>query len=390
MLSIQQLSHSLNLMDTRKIVLSVLGLLLIAVSFYAASVIIANKNTQKPIPKKVVKTVFVQTVENGIVPIVISANGNLMAKRRVELYSEVQGVFKPGSVLFKPGQKYSAGQTIISIDAEEYKASVQSSKSNLYNLITSIMPDLRLDYPEVFPKWEAYLRNFDIQNTTPPLPTMDSEKERYFISGRGILTNYYNVKNQEQRLSKYRITAPFNGVVTDALVTEGTLVRSGQKLGEFIDTNVYELEVAVSKSYSDLLKLGEQVELVNLDNSKKYMGKVARINGNIDQLSQTIRAFIEVRNADLKEGMYLQANLNTKEEAEAIEIDRGLLLEGDKIFVVRDSILDMIDVEPVFFSDKKVVLKEVPNGTTILSKPVIGAYAGMLVKVLKDVVKTEE
>ncbi len=390
MLSIQQLSHSLNLMDTRKIVLSVLGLLLIAVSFYAASVIIANKNTQKPIPKKVVKTVFVQTVENGIVPIVISANGNLMAKRRVELYSEVQGVFKPGNVLFKPGQKYSAGQTIISIDAEEYNASVQSSKSNLYNLITSIMPDLRLDYPEVFPKWEAYLRNFDIQKTTPPLPTMDSEKERYFISGRGILTNYYNVKNQEQRLSKYRITAPFNGVVTDALVTEGTLVRSGQKLGEFIDTSVYELEVAVSKSYSDLLKLGEQVELVNLDNSKKYMGKVARINGNIDQLSQTIRAFIEVRNADLKEGMYLQANLNTKEEAEAIEIDRGLLLEGDKIFVVRDSILDMIDVEPVFFSDKKVVLKEVPNGTTILSKPVIGAYAGMLVKVLKDVVKTEE
>lgn len=390
MLSIQQLSHSLNLMDTRKIVLSVLGLLLIAVSFYAASVIIANKNTQKPIPKKVVKTVFVQTVENGIVPIVISANGNLMAKRRVELYSEVQGVFKPGNVLFKPGQKYSAGQTIISIDAEEYNASVQSSKSNLYNLITSIMPDLRLDYPEVFPKWEAYLRNFDIQKTTPPLPTMDSEKERYFISGRGILTNYYNVKNQEQRLSKYRITAPFNGVVTDALVTEGTLVRSGQKLGEFIDTSVYELEVAVSKSYSDLLKLGEQVELVNLDNSKKYMGKVARINGNIDQLSQTIRAFIEVRNADLKEGMYLQANLNTKEEAEAIEIDRGLLLEGDKIFVVRDSILDMIDVEPVFFSDKKVVLKEVPNGTTILSKPVIGAYAGMLVKVLKDMAKTEE
>ncbi|MFT4830886.1 MAG: membrane fusion protein (multidrug efflux system) [Psychroserpens sp.] len=377
-------------MDTRKIVLSVLGLLLIAGSFYAASVIIANKNIQKPIPQKVVKTVFVQTVENGTVPIVVSANGNLMAKRRVELYSEVQGVFKSGSVLFKPGQKYSAGQTIISIDAQEYYASVQSSKSNLYNLITSIMPDLRLDYPEVFPKWETYLRNFDIQNTTPPLPQMVSEKERYFISGRGILTNYYNVKNQEQRLSKYRITAPFNGVVTEALVTEGTLVRSGQKLGEFIDTSVYELEVAVSKSYSDLLKLGEQVELVNLDNSKRYIGKVARINGNIDQLSQTIRAFIEVRNADLKEGMYLQANLNTKEEAEAIEIDRGLLLEGDKIFVVRDTILDLIAVKPVFFSDKKVVLKEVPDGTTILSKPVIGAYAGMLVKVLKDMANSEE
>ena len=40
----------------------------------------------------------------------------------------------------------------------------------------------------------------------------------------------------------------------------------------------------------------------------------------------------------------------------------------------------MIDVEPVYFSNKKVVLKNVPNGLTILSKPVVGAYTGMLVK----------
>jgi hypothetical protein len=55
-------------------------------------------------------------------------------------------------------------------------------------------------------------------------------------------------------------------------------------------------------------------------------------------------------------------------------------LENNQIFVVRDSLLDLIDVQPVYFSNKKVVLKEVPNGITILGKPVMGAYAGMLVK----------
>ncbi len=40
-------------------------------------------------------------------------------------------------------------------------------------------------------------------------------------------------------------------------------------------------------------------------------------------------------------------------------------------------------MNPVYFSDKKVVLKEVPDGTTIITKPVVGAYAGMLVKVYK-------
>jgi len=364
----------------RKIILSILGILIIIASFFLAKQIIDSKSRPKAKVEKVVKTVFTETVSNGIVSIIVPANGNLRAKRRVELYAEVQGVFQKGNKLFKEGQSYRPGETIIKIDASEYYASVQSSKSNLYNLITSIMPDLRLDYPEVFPKWQAYLNGFDLDRTTPSLPEMTTEKEKFFISGRGILTNYYSVKNQEQRLRKYRISAPFTGILTEALVTEGSLVRSGQKLGEFINTDIYELEVSISKTYSDLLKIGEEVELVSLDQNKTYKGVVARINGSVDQATQTIKAFIEVSNSDLKEGIYLEANLNAKQETDAIEIDRSLLLENNQIFVVRDSVLDLIDVKPVYFSNKKVVLKEVPEGTTMVTRPVVGAYAGMLVR----------
>ena len=353
-------------------------------SVYGAMTIVNSKNRVRPKPAKVVKTVFVDTVMNQTIPIVVPANGTLVAKQRVELYSEVQGVFRKGSKLFKAGQPYNRGEVVIKIDASEYYASVQSAKSNLYNLITSVMPDLRLDYPEVYDKWQSYLQSFDMNRTTPPLPEMNTDNEKYFISGRGILTSYYNVKNMEQRLSKYSIRAPYSGILTEALVTEGTLIRSGQKLGEFIDPAIYELEVAISKTYGDLLRIGEEVELVNLDKTKKYLGKVSRINGKVDQSSQTITAFIEVRNNDLKEGMYLEANLNAKAETDAIEVDRGLLLENDQIFVVRDSVLDIIDVNPVFFSDKKVVLKEVPEGTVMVSRPVVGAYAGMLVKIYKE------
>lgn len=371
-------------MNTRKIILSVLGLLLIVGGYFGANAIIANKKSFKPRAQKVVKTVFTEVVENGTVAIVVPANGNLVAKNRVELYSEVQGVFRKGSKLFKTGERYNKGAAIIRIDASEYSASVQSAKSNLFNELTSIMPDLRLDYPEYFPKWQAYVSSFDMTKPTPPLPEMSGEKEKFFISGRGILTSFYNVKNLEQRLSKYRISAPFNGVLTETLVTEGSLVRSGQKLGEFINTDVYELEVAVSKTFSDLLKVGESVQLSAMDDSKSYVGKVARINGRVDLASQTIKAFIEVKDGSLREGMYLEANLDAKQETDAIEIDRNLLLEGDKIFVVRDTILDLIDVKPVYFTDKTVVLKTVPNGTTIMSKPLLGAYTGMAVKVYEE------
>ncbi|MEH6514830.1 efflux RND transporter periplasmic adaptor subunit [Maribacter arcticus] len=368
----------------RKIIFTILGILLIVVSFFLSKVIIDSKKTFKPKSEKVVKTVFTEVVENGTVPIVVSANGNLMAKQRVELYAEVQGVFKRGSKLFKEGQAFRQGETVINIDADEYAASVQSAKSNLFNQLTAIMPDLRLDYPDIYSKWQDYLSNFDMSNSTPALPELNTEKEKFFISGRGILTSYYNVKNLEQRLSKYRIAAPFSGVLTEALVTEGTLVRSGQKLGEFINPEIYELEVSISKRYTDLLKLGESVELTNLDDNAKYKGKVTRINGSIDQATQTVKAYIEVDNKNLREGMYLEADLDAKKEENAIEIDRSLLLDGNRIFIVRDSVLDIIDVNPVYFSDKRVVLKDVPNGVTIMSKPLSGAYTGMAVKIYSE------
>ncbi|WP_010518292.1 efflux RND transporter periplasmic adaptor subunit [Croceivirga radicis] len=372
----------------RTIISIVLGIIIIIGAIFFANKIIDSKQDRRPAPQKVVKTVFVDTVKNGEVPVTVPANGNLVAKDRVELYAEVQGVFRKGAKPFKTGQEYNAGQTLIRIDASEYYASVQSAKSEFYNLLTSIMPDLQLDYPEHFAKWQTYLSNFDLEKATPELPKVDSEKEKFFITGRGIYGSYYNVKNLEQRLSKYTISAPFTGILTETLVTEGTLVRSGQKLGEFIKTGVYELEVAVSKTFADFLSVGKSVKLFNLDKSQEYTGKVIRVNGRVDQTSQTITSFIEVSGDNLREGQYLEAALSGETVTKAIEVDRSLLTQNDKIFVVKDSILDLLDVTPIYYSDKKVVLKDVPDGTTIVSKPIIGAYAGMLVKVFEEPTET--
>jgi len=367
----------------RKLILAILGVLFITGAIYGAKMIINSKSKTRKAPSKVIKTVFVDSVKNTSISIIIPANGNLVAKRRVEIYSEVQGIFKPGSKLFKPGEKYQKNEAFISINDTEYYANVQLAKSNLYNSIAAVLADLRLDFPEVFLKWEAYLKSYDLNIPTPKLPKMVSEKENYFITGRSIVSNYYTVKNLEQRLSKYTISAPFKGILTEALVTEGTLIRSNQKLGEFIDPSVYEMEVSLSKTFASLLDVGETVELNNLERTKKYSGIVSRVNGSINSATQTIAVYIEIKNSSLKEGMYLEANLNAKKEKNAIEINRGLLLDEDKIFIVRDSVLDMINVRPVYFSNTKVVLKDIPDGTIILSSPFPGAYVGMMVKPLQ-------
>jgi multidrug efflux pump subunit AcrA (membrane-fusion protein) len=372
----------------RKIILSILGIVIIIASFFLARTIVNSNQRQRPEPKKVVKTVFVDTVVNSTVPITIRANGNLVAKRRVELYSEVQGVLLQGSKLFRAGQEYKKGEALLRMNSAEFNASVVSQRSALYNQIAAVMPDLKLDYPEAFDHWQRYLNSFDVNKTLPPLPEFSSEKEKYFINGRNIVTSYYNIKNLEQRLVKFRITAPFDGIVTEALVTEGSLVRSGQKLGEYIDTDLYELAVAVSKTYASLLQVGKQVTLSSIDGEKEYTGVVSRINGNVDVNSQTIDAFIEVSDPLLREGMYLEAQLEAREEPDAFAMNRSLLQADDFVFVVKDSLLERLKVRPVFFSEETVVLKDIPDGTVILNRTVPGAYEGMLIKVFEEADET--
>ncbi len=98
----------------RKAFLALFGIALVFAAMFIAKLIIDSNDRKRPTPKKVIKSVFVQKVENGSVPIIIPANGNLTAKRRVEIYSEVQGIFRPGAKLFKPGQPYSEGQVFYS------------------------------------------------------------------------------------------------------------------------------------------------------------------------------------------------------------------------------------------------------------------------------------
>ena len=368
----------------RKIILSVLGVLLIVGAIFLANYLIEKNNKPKPKFDRIVKTVFVETVENKEVPIILTASGNLVAKNKIEIYSEVQGVLKSTSKPFKEGTRFNRGETLLSINSDEFYASLQSQKSNLFNLITSIMPDLRLDYPNEFQKWQTYLKSFDFNQTTPKLPETSSDKEKYFVTGRGITTAYYNVKNLEVKLSKYRIRAPFSGVLTEALVTPGTLVRVGQKLGEFIDSSVFEMEVSVSSEFADLLKIGNTVALSNLERTKEYVGKVIRVNGKIDQTSQTIKAFIQVAHDDLKEGMFLEADLKAKDEKDAFEISRKLLIDNQSVYVVKnDSILSLVTIDPVYFGAETVVVKGLENDAKILTQSLPGAYEGMIVKINK-------
>lgn len=360
------------------------SILLLALAVFAGTKIAKMGSKKKPKFSVIEKTVYTKTAENKAIPVEITTSGNLAAKNQIDLYAEVQGVLKQNSKEFKAGTKFYKGQTILAIRSDEFYANLQAQKSAFFNSLAAIMPDIQLDYPNEYNKWQSYLSNFDMNKKTPKLPETTSEKEKFFISGRGILTNYYNVKNLETKLNKYTLRAPFSGILTQANVTQGTLIRAGQKLGEFIDTSVFELEVNVNEEYAHLLEIGNSVNVCNINNTNTWEAKVIRVNAKVDQTTQSIKVYLEVKGKGLRDGMYLNATLETKKIENAIEISRKLLVEDTKIFVVNDSILNLKTINPVYFNNETVIIKGLENGTTILSRSLPGAHDGMLVKTIKE------
>ncbi len=367
----------------RKIILALLGVALIVGSVMISRKLSAARKAPKPREQKQITSIFTEKVKNTTLPITVKASGNLMAKNRLELFAEVQGVFENTGRSFLPGEQYKKGATLIKINSEEHQANIRSQKSSLYNQIVNFLPDLRLDYPESFAQWETYVQGFDVNAPLPAFPEPTDDREKLFIAGRNIQTAYYNIKNLEERLTKYRIIAPYYGILTEALVDKGAVVRAGQKLGEFISPSVYELEVAVNEGYADLLAVGKKVQLNNIDKTSSWNGTVSRINAKVDPASQTVQVYIQVSGKGLREGMYLEADVKAREEADTYEVNRKLLFDENKLYVYKDSVLVVANVEPVFFKEKTVVVRGLADGIELLSRPVPGAYAGMKVSVFE-------
>jgi len=366
----------------RKIILPLAGLLLVVAAVFLASKLVSSNKQPQVAIEKTVKSVFAREAVLQTLPVKVTSNGRLVAKRRVELFSEVQGVLLLKDRAFRAGQTYQKNDTILAIDATEFRASVQSAKSNFLNTLSTTLADIALDFPEVYDKWSAYVTSFDLNKTTPELPDFNSEKERFFVSGRGIVNAYYNVVNLETRLSKFVIRAPFNGALSAATVTEGTLVRSGQNLGTFIEGEQYEIEIPIAASYASFVALGKQVELTSLDQSQQFEGTVVRVNPAIDQETQMISVFVAVKSNSLKEGQYLRTVLEVQSVEQAVEVDRSLLLDSNELFVIRDGILDLITVTPVHFNENTVIVQGVEEGEVLLDKPLPGAQKNMPVKVI--------
>lgn len=331
-------------------------------------------------PRKV-NLVKVIPAEPAAISPITYVQGRAVSKDKIELYAEVSGILLPQSKEFREGVRFGAGETMLRIDGEELRMSLIAQRSAFLQALTASLADFKVDYPNSYEEWRQYTASFKVNESLKPLPATKTDQEKFFISNRGILNQYYSIQASEERLSKYAIAAPFNGEVSQGLVTDGSLVRVGQKLGEFVGSGTFEIESAIAASALMTVRVGDQVNFTAEADGRKYLGKVARILETIDPATQSARVFCTVEGDGLRDGIYLNGEINSAPLAESVRLGIELLQPNNSIYTVEDSVLRLTPVAVAYRSERDFIVTGIRPGTAILAEQVNNAFDGMTVKV---------
>lgn len=330
-------------------------------------------------PTKYVKT---DIVKYGDFNFDVTGYGKLYSKERFELFSEVGGTMLKATKEFKEGVTFIKGETICKIDDTEARLNLYAQKSDFLNALTKILPDIKTDFPDSHSAWNSYLEEFSIKEDLSEIPEPKTPQEKYFLAGRNIFKMFYSIKNLEFRLTKYELKAPFSGTVTMSMIEPGTLVRPGQKLGDFTGLGLYELELSLSAKESSFLDLGMNAKVTSSESDGAWNGKVVRIGSSIDPSTQTVTAYLHLSGKGLKNGMYMKASLQGKEIKNIYKIPRRAVLNNTHVNVIKDSRLDKTEVELVAVSGDFAYIRGMEEGTEIIIEPIVGTPVGAKVESL--------
>ncbi len=306
----------------------------------------------------------------------IGVTGRLQAEDKIDVYAEVTGVLLPTRIDFKVGNRFPKGSLMLRLDDNEARQSLRSAKSNFANTLASVVPDLEIDFPEASDSWNEYLLNFDVNELLSDLPKPSSDRIKLFLTARNVYSQYYEIRQSEERLGKYRIYAPFTGTLTEASINRGTLVRSGQKLGEFIRSGAFELETAVSTEELPYINVGDSVMLSSNKMGKSYLGKIVRINDQIESSTQTVKLFVRVAGPDLKAGLFMEGRIKGRLFENASEIRRDILINDSKVFVLVDSTAVLRALTPLKISDTTAIVRGLQQGATVISESNLSSFEG--------------
>ena len=341
----------------------------------------ANKTVNR---KKNIKSVIATKVENKQITNKIYSTGRVVSTNSITISSEVQGKITNKSFL-KKGTKIKKGNIIFTVQNTDLQLLVNAKKSRIMSLISSNLADIELDFPNEYEKWKNYFNQINIEKNLPTLPKTNSTKEKNFIVSRSILSEYLSIKSDEEKLKKFTVIAPHNGIITRSYTDIGAFINPGSPIIDFIREDEMEVELSVSISEIDLINLNDTVLLFN--NGNTFNGKIIRKSEFVNSNTQNVSVFASINNNNEKlfSGMYVDATILNKSSKKLVKLPRRSVFDKNKAFIIdKENKLKVQRLNIIFYQDNHVIIDNLKNGTVIVKEPLIGEKEGTEVKAILE------
>jgi multidrug efflux pump subunit AcrA (membrane-fusion protein) len=375
-------------MNWRKLIISILAIVIIVgLGFFLNAMFSGMAEPAEEKQKEEIK-LYVKTEK--VVYSTNSANivetGRLSSQQSVDLSAEVQGMILSGNVILKEGTRFNKGNLIVRIFDEEAKNNLKASKSRFMHSLAGILPDIRIDFPESFQKYQDFFNSIKIDKPLPELPELDSDKEKVFLASRNILNDYFSIISAEVRLAKYKLYAPFDGTFTAVYQEVGSVANPGSRIASMIRVDELELEVPVRIEDAYWINIGDSVKVSTKDLHVHWNGKVVRKSAFMDPNSQTLTVYVSLNSEPgktLYQGQYLRAEFASKTLHNSMEIPRNAVFDRDRVFTVVDGKLKKHKVDILKAGETTVFIAGLPEGAELVVEPLVNAQEGFNAEIIQ-------
>ena len=273
----------------------------------------AAVQAQQPTPKPMGLPVKAAPVRIGTVTHDVTAVGSLLANESVMIRPEVAG--RVAAIHFNEGQAVAAGARLIALDATEVQAQLDASRA-----------DARLTEQRAERAAELFKKNFISQQA------LEDAREAHKKATAQRQEN-------EARVAKTEILAPFAGIVGLRQVSAGAYLKAGEDIVRLDKIDVMKLDFRVPEVYLGKIRRDQPVAVrVDAFPGEQFPGRVYAVETSVDEKTRTVllRGRVENRGTRLRPGMFARVTLELgANDKAALVPEQAIVPRGDRNFVFR-------------------------------------------------------
>ncbi|WP_245753837.1 efflux RND transporter periplasmic adaptor subunit [Myroides guanonis] len=259
----------------------------------------------------------------------ISIPAELKPYEQVAIYAKVNGFVK--QLFVDRGDHVRKGQLLAILEAPEMEQQYLSSKSSEQKI-----------YSDYLYSKQAYDRLLEASKTNGAVADIELERAKSVMESAKSAHDASKAGTaHSSQLQQYlRITAPFDGVITQKNVSVGALAGTGSNTPLLMMAQGAKLRLTVSlpeKHASSVSKTLPATFTVSSQPNKTYNATLSRTSGllNKDDRSLTLEFDVDNLSAELQGGDYAQVNLKLQRKAPSYWVDsKSILRTQSGIFVL--------------------------------------------------------